>query len=204
MDFLFDNFQILLVLGLALAAWLKNRGEAREEEANERRAREEMIRQLEQVETRPVRRPGNVASWDTRPDPVIQAPPPIPVPHAQPQPDLWQEPEPAKTARQADPSPWSRPDDPVMPWAIHDDEAQQQLLLSQQAMQEQLAEVKKASRKARHELGGARATQRRLEHREAKSATAMPGLRSLLADPQQTRRAVLLREILGPPVGMRP
>ena len=56
MGWLFENFQILIVIGIAFAAWLKNRGEAKEEEESERQAREEMIRHLQEVEERPVKR----------------------------------------------------------------------------------------------------------------------------------------------------
>ena len=37
-DLIFENFQIFLVIGLALAAWLKNRANAKEEEEAERNA----------------------------------------------------------------------------------------------------------------------------------------------------------------------
>ena len=49
MDWIFDNFGLLLIIGVAAASWMKNRGEAAEEEEAERQAREEMIRHLQEV-----------------------------------------------------------------------------------------------------------------------------------------------------------
>jgi len=213
MDWLFDNPQILVFIGLALAAWLKNRGESKEEEESERRAREEMIRGLKELKrtssSPTMQKPGpprtsepQAQPWST--SPMEMAPPPLPGPVEIPEPHVWQAP---AAARKAEPAPWGTPHHPAAdaasPWTPGGDEAQQEILQRQQALQERLAEIKRTTEKPQHGVGGARATQRRLEHHKRKDAVDLPPLRDALRDPRQTRRAIVLREILGPPIGLR-
>lgn len=215
MNFIFDNFQILLLIGLAAAAWMKKRAEMKEEEeeAERRRAREEIIRGLQDVERPPtVTRTASGRSLAERrplertPPPLRElAPPPLAWPEEdsipEPEEDPWKRPEGPKPARQAREARQAQP----AAAAHFADEEHEGILQRQQAMQDRLAEIKRSVKAVKHEVGGAKATQRRLESKNRKHEVIAPlgNLRSDLRDARQVKRAVVLREILGPPVGMR-
>lgn len=226
MGWLFENFQILLVIGLALAAWLKNRAEAKQEEEAERNAREEMLRQLQERENRPVHKtpPPVPNQWDTRPS----SSPPPPPPSTQPNPpqlkDIFKEviesvapPIPASSQQEA-PDRDAYDDEPA-PWKsfqhvdathteigdVDHDPLESPMLKRQREMQERLAEIKREAAQYKGKVAGARETQRRLARKHQPEGELVPlgNLRSALKDKRQVKRAVILREILGQPVGMR-
>lgn len=154
MDWIFDNFQILALVGLALASWLKARADAK---AAEREARELMelpgdVGGPEEPQARPF--------WETPvPPPLPVVPPPLPA-HAEVEREMQR----------------------------------------QMELQERLQRLRE-SRNVRS--GGAAATRDRLIRPEAAAVAAPTGLRAVLRKKGELRRAIVLREILGPPVGMR-
>lgn len=165
MDWIFDNFQILAIVGIALASWLKTRADAKAAEREERRAREEMGQPDE--ETFGPGEPWNEPQqWEMPPAPrplvAKQAPPPLPA-----------------VAQEADAE-----------------------LKRQMQMQERLREIREARTVT---SGGAAATRTRTASRQSGyTSTAVPvGLGSILRKRSEIRRAVILREVLGPPLGLR-
>lgn len=218
MGWLFENFQILLVIGLALAAWLKNRGESAKEEEGERRAREELIRGLQESKQQTQVNPPKASPWDTRPQsssPPHQtkiAPPPLKeifqeaLQSFDPQPIVAPTTEARKGAYADDSAPWEAFDhvdtshSEITDVNSPDDEV---ILDRQRNMQERLAALKLRAAETKHNLGGARATQRRLETKREHTDMTLPPLTAALKDKRQTRRAVVLREILDAPVGLR-
>ena len=221
MGWLFENFQILLVIGLALAAWLKNRGESQEEEEAERRAREEMIRGLEKAQQQTAS-PSKPPSWNTRPQSSTPPPPPSSTPpnikppplrelfeeivqRAEPPPLVMQAPQQEQDAYDDESAPWeafkhTNSSDSEISDVSNSDDA---ILDRQRNMQERLAALKRRVEETKHEIGGARATQRRLEAHHDSSNLALPPLAAVLKDKGQTRRAIVLNEILGKPLSLR-
>ena len=161
MDWIFDNFQILAIVGLALASWLKSRADAKAAEREEQEAR----RELEEPEEifgpdeawgAPYQEPAYPA-----PPPLVRVvPPPVPAFEAE-----------AELKRQMD-------------------------------MQERLRQLRETKAVT---SGGAAVTRARTKDaKAAKTATAVPvGLRGALRNHGQVRRAIVMREILGPPLGLR-
>ena len=228
MGWLFDNFQILLVLGIAFAAWLKNRGEAKEEEESERQAREEMIRHLQEVEERQVQRTPPVpqrqappASQRSGPPPVPQkwstapqGPPPTPRQTPPKLKDIFQEladtienkldPQPEQGAYASEDTPW----DFEHVDASHSEiteaaDPNEPVLDRQRKMQERIAELRRQAEEAKGQVGGARETQRRASGQSRASIQDMPPIAEVLKDRSQTRRAIILNEILDKPLGLR-
>lgn len=223
MDLLFDNFQILLVLGLALAAWLKNRGDAKQEEDAEREAREEMIRHLKEVEQRPIEKPSSRSTpppvpqgWDTSPQspaPSGSKPPPLkeifrevakqlepPPLERRPMPA----PAPAPTAYDEQPAPWDFEHVDTSDSEISDaHESQDPVLDRQRHMQERLAELKRQAEEYKGQAAGARETQRRVSGKSSTSISDLPPIAAALKDRSQTRRAIILSEILNKPIALR-
>ncbi|MDX1680600.1 MAG: hypothetical protein R3242_07710 [Akkermansiaceae bacterium] len=208
MNLLFENFEILIVLGLAIAAWIKNRAEQKESEEAERRAREEMRRRLEQGGERTVQKtkPG---TWDTTPQqpPPIQkqtSPQPPPVEEAGP---TWQAPE---AMDKAGANPWesfgsgSEKSTATNTAAAADFESP--VLKRQREMKERLAQIKRETVDFKGKAAGARETQRRLERKGQAEESLVPlgTLRDALQDTRQVKRAIVLREIFGKPLGLRP
>ena len=80
MDWIFDNFQILALVGLALASWLKTRADAKAAEREEQEARRELENPEEffgpdEEWVRPRHEPA-----PSVPPPLVRAvPPPVPV-----------------------------------------------------------------------------------------------------------------------------
>lgn len=162
MNWIFDHFQIIVVIALALASWLKHRADTRNAEAEERRAREEMA-----DDDSPF---GRAEDW--LPPPAPSVPPPL--------------------VRTATPPP------------LRVDVSETEPLLQRQIdMQERLREIKAAKSNTR---GGAAATRDRVLAAGKPAKSFSPGktrLRDDLRDSRKTRRAIVLREILGPPLGLR-
>lgn len=221
MDLLFENFGFLLIIGVALASWLKSRIEAKQEEQAERRAREEMARHFEELEDRPIRK----------------APPPVPrqrevnprqteSPKPPPLREIFREiiesaagPPPFMSTDNRDQNDRAYDNEPA-PWESfqHSDASQSEIqdldhdplespmLKRQREMQERLVEIKKEAAQYKGKVAGARETQRRIARKNQPEEALVPlgSLRSTLKDKRQVRRAIILREILDQPVGLRP
>lgn len=165
MDWIFDNFQILALVGIALASWLKSRADAKAAEREEREAR----RQLEE----PEEVFGPREPWN---EPQQWSPPPQPPP---------------LVVKPRTP--------PPIPVAAVEAEAE---LKRQMQLQERLRELRETKAVT---TGGAAATRTRATTRQTGSpAPAVPAsLRGVLRKRSEIRRAVILREVLGPPLGLR-
>ena len=158
MDWIFDNFQILALVGLALASWLKSRADAKAAEREEEEARRELENPEEYF--------GPDEAW-TRPSPP-PAPPPL--------------------VRAVPP-----------PVPVFETEAE---LKRQMEMQERLRQIRET--KAVTSGGAAETRARTKDAKVTKAASAVPaGLRGALRNHGQVRRAIVMREILGPPLGLR-
>jgi hypothetical protein len=158
MDWIFDHFQILAIVGLALASWLKSRADAKAAEREEQEAR----RELEEPEE-PF---GPGEAWGA---PYQEAVPP----------------------------PLVRVNPPPVPVVETEGELKRQL-----EMQERLRQLRETKAVT---SGGAAVTRARTKDaKAAKSASAVPvGFRGALRNHGQVRRAIVMREILGPPLGLR-
>jgi hypothetical protein len=173
MDWIFDNFQIVALVGLALASWLKSRMDAKAAEQEERRAREEMEEGGEIF--------GPPESWEEEDRGSFPVPPipvfPPPLPHLEP---------------------------PVLPATGRSAEAaqrEQTALQHQLDLQERFRQLREAKAVT---TGGAAVTRARSDARRNPQAATQPAsFKKLLKDRSSIRRAVVLREILGPPISMR-
>jgi hypothetical protein len=161
MDWIFDHFQILALVGLALASWLKSRADAKAAEREEQEAR----RELEEPEE--IFGPGE--TWKRPRDQQAQPVPP----------------------------PFVRADPPPIPAVEKQGELKRQIDMQERLRQ--IRDVKAATG------GGAAVTRARTNNtKPAKTASAAPVvLRAALHDRGQIRRAIIMREILGPPLGLR-
>jgi type IV secretory pathway VirB10-like protein len=161
MDWIFDNFQILALVGIAFASWLKTRADARAAKREEEEAR----RELEEGETF-----GPEQEWN---EPQEWTPPPAPPPQVVKPPPL------PTAAQQAA------------------DELKHQLQL-----QERLRQLRET--KAMTSGGVAAKRARATTKKTAPTEAAVPAsLRGVLRKRSEIRRAVILREVLGPPLGLR-
>jgi len=123
------------------------------------------------------------------------------------EPDEWRMPEaPAPSV----PPPLERRTPPPVrqaagPPPLRVDTADVELILKrQQEMEERLQQYKAARAATRaNTTGGAAATNDRVIKRAAPAASAAGGLRSTLLSRSETRRSIVMREILGPPLGLR-
>jgi hypothetical protein len=162
MDWIFDNFQILAIVGLALASWLKKRADDKAAEREEQEAR----RELEE--------PGEIFGPD----------------------EAWMIP-----GQQPAPPPMPPPLVRTVPPPLPAVEVQGELK-RQMDMQERLRQI----RETKAATGGpASVTRVRTKNAtSAKTASATPvSLRGALRNHGQVRRAIVMREILGPPLGLR-
>ncbi len=167
MDWIFDNFQIVALVALAMASWFKSRMDAKAAEREEQRAREEMAER------------GEVEESDFGPG------------------EPWQEvltrPEPAQ------PPPLFRVSPPPVPVAVFDTDAE---LKRQMELQERLRQARESKAVT---TGGAAATRKLTASKQTGYAAAgvRNGLREIVRKRGEIRRAVVLREILGPPLALR-
>ncbi len=167
MDWIFDNFQIVALVALALASWFKTRMDAKAAEREEQRAREEMAER------------GEVEEYDFGP--------------AEPwQEELMQPELPA-------PPPLFRMSPPPVPAVVIDTGAE---LKRQMEMQERLREVRENRAVT---TGGAAATRKLTASKQTGYASpgVRHGLREIARKRSEIRRAIVLREILGPPLALR-
>ena len=161
MDWIFDNFQILALVGLALASWLKSRADAKAAEREEQEAR----RELEEPEDTF----GPDEAWGA---PYQQSAPPPPPPLVRSAP-------------------------PPVPVVDNGGELKRQLELQERLRQ--LRETKAVT------TGGAAVTRARAKNAKPAAAASAKtvSLRTALANRGQVSRAIVMREILGPPLGLR-
>jgi len=180
MNWILDHFQIVALIALALASWMKRRMDMKRAEQEPRQPPAEM------ADDEDVFGPGG--GWQ--------------IPPRQPQPSV-----PPPLVRQGPP--------PLMsPSPSHTvaDYANAAILKRQQDIQERLRLIRETkvttsggTAKATT-TGGAAATRTRVSAAQshAKSVTpAKAGLRASLRKRQEIRRAIVMREILGPPLGLR-
>ncbi|HEY0968736.1 MAG TPA: hypothetical protein VGD88_15195 [Opitutaceae bacterium] len=199
MDLILDNLQLILVIAGSIAYWLNQRkreqrgeaadydedgipenrptvapnADAMEEEQRTRRIQEEIRRKIQE------RRAGGAPAAPVEPPPLREEAPAYEAPVEEPS---WRE----QAPRAPQPPPL---DDGVL--------ARQRALQEQlQALAERRAALEAArSRASAPVLAAATAT----HARPSKSAALLRDLR----DPESTRRAIVLREVLGPPVALR-
>jgi type IV secretory pathway VirB10-like protein len=161
MNWIFDNFQIVFLVLLAFASWIKTRVDAKNAE------REAEAEELEPYEPE--------EEWQQQPqDPA--GPPPLVRP----------------------------PTPPPLPMAAFESAREAAATLKhQQDLAERLRQIRETRATT---SGGAAATRVRVaESRQpSKTAVAVPvNLRARLKSRKELKRAVVMREILDPPVGLR-
>jgi hypothetical protein len=176
MKWIFEHFQVFVLIGVALVSWAKHRMDAAQAKADERQAREEM------------------ADHDEVP---------VPTPNRQ----LVQPSVPPPIARQASPPAARKTTPPPLhtgqaaPVGLSDDAL---ILKQQQDIQERLRQIRDATRATTS--GGAAATRSRVSaaqrHPKA-AATIKSSLHASLHSRMAIRRAIVMNEILGTPVGLR-
>lgn len=156
MDWIFDHFQIVLIVALAFASWIKSRQEAKQAEREAREPRElpDMQDVFEPKET-----------WQ----PLPNQPPPIPTYSTQSELPS-QEPVPNRE------------------------------LERQNALREQLRQIREAKAVT---TGNAAATRERTNAKGKAPAVVAASLRGMLRNRSELRKAVITREVLGTPVGLR-
>jgi hypothetical protein len=171
MDWIFDNFQILVVIGVAVASWLKHRADQKKAEEEERQARKEMADPEEVF--------GPEEDWPQEPQHFPEPPPLVP-------------------------SSGPPPLRPSAPPPVRVEMAEVDALLRrQQEMQERLKQIRDAKATTTGDAAATRARVAAAAKHPQVSAPGKAGLHESLRDKRQTRRAMVLREILGPPVGLR-
>jgi hypothetical protein len=166
MDWIFDNFNILAIVGIALASWLKARADAKAAEREEREARELMGETEEETF-------GPEEEWREAQPPLLPSqPPPLVVRPAAP---------------------------PPIPAYHNPAEAELQRQLQ---LQEKLTELRATKAVT---TGGATAARTRAKTGNTTPATPAPArkLRTILRQRGEIRQAVILREVLGPPLSLR-
>ena len=158
MDWIFDHFQILLIVGLAFASWLKSRHDTKQAEREAREAGE--LPDEQEIF-------GPYETWE--PEPMTNQPPPIP----------------SHSARNALPAREPAPN---------------RELERQNALREQLRQIREAKTIT---TGNAAATRERANAKGKAPVVVTASLRGMLRNRGELRKAVITREILGAPVGLR-
>jgi hypothetical protein len=173
MDWIFDHLNVVIVLGFVIASLAKHLLDAK---TAERETPDEMSDEEEVF--------GPDQGW---PQAKPAVPPPL-VRHAPPPP-----PPPLP------PSPIVRAGPPQ-----HSREYENDVILKrQQDMQDRIRQIKESKANT---TGGASATRARVAASQSNAKTVQPAKASLgasLRNPREIRRAVVMREILGPPLGLR-
>jgi hypothetical protein len=211
-DWVFDNLQVILVVAGVIAYWVNQR---RREKAGEeadydgdgipenRPVRKDLDGQDPEADDRARRIQEEIRRkiLERRGEGVPDAPPPLPSPTPAPTPDPMRSPPPVAGGSLGD----------LLRRAIEevrDPEAESRAAAEQAArerqrqMLEQMRELEVQAQTAREE---------QIALRAAASARAFPAQRvrsrsalaAELRDPETLRRAILFREVLGPPVGLR-
>ena len=190
MEWAFDHLRLIVIVGGAIAYWLNQRRKAKEEQVLREMTQvrpqttqqsddaERTRRIQEEIRRKILERTGGGPKQQTPPVKVEIAEAPPLVPSAQPVMDSYSQPTEEQSAA-----------------------ADQAVLEGQQRLAAKLVELETTRRE---NLGKAEAFAEKTAVAMAASNTAQRG--SLLADlrnPTSVRRAVIMREVLGPPVGLR-
>ncbi len=182
MDWFFDNFQILALVALAFASWLKHRSDAKAAEREQKEPRQEMDELPDWFE--------DEETWQV---PRPQEPPPL-----------------VRRVEAMQPPPLYRQAPPPVPEMAGNAELQRQ-----EELHERLREMREKRESSARQAKQAKEARQAREARQPKLAreARLPGekpvfafksrLRASLHQRSQIRQAVLLREILGPPVALR-
>jgi hypothetical protein len=175
MDWIFDHFQIVILIGLAAASWLKRRADSKAERAAEEEARREL------AETPVEEIFGDEEPWlapsPSVPPPLQQAAVPPPLTH-----HVTVTPPPLE---------------PPPAFENHDFDV---LLQRQQDMEERLKEIRQI-KKAKPAAPNARLLAP-AGSRPASGHKSLNCYRKALRNPREIRQAIVMREILGPPLGL--
>jgi hypothetical protein len=167
MDWIFDNFQIVVLIAVVIGSLAKRFLEAK---AAEKQARDEMPDEDDVFE------PGEWMLPQAPPQPSV----PPPLVRQSPPPLVFQSP------------------------PQHSREFEAEVILKRQKdMQERIRQIKESKTTT---SGGAAATSARVAASQSNAKALQPGkvgIRQALRNPKEIRRAVIMREILGPPVGLR-
>ncbi|MFT3868528.1 MAG: hypothetical protein QM715_08520 [Nibricoccus sp.] len=203
MNWIFEHMQLVVLVGGAIAYWLNQRRKAKEEA--------EAMRELEAQQARPVQMQRPVDDEAERVRRIqeeirrkileraggaVPKPQPPPMPEPRYREEVLPGPAPVQTRMPAEPDAYAQ--------AAAEEQAaalDQAVLERQQRLSAQLREL---DEKRRHTVGKAEAFAEKTAAAMASSDTAARG--SLLADlrnPASVRRAIVLREVLGPPVALR-
>ena len=160
MDWIFDHFQIVLIVALAFASWVKSRRDAKQAEREAREAGE--LPDMGDIF-------GPEESWQPQAAPMPNPPPPVP----------------SQSARNAFPAQEPLPD--------HE-------LERQNALREKLRQIREAKTIT---TGNAAATRERANAKGKAPVVVTASLRGMLRNRSELRKAVITREVLGTPVGLR-
>lgn len=225
MDWIFDNFQVLIAVAGAIAYWLNQRrreraGDSADYDGDGIPETPPTVRRLDPNEPDPVevQRTREIQEEIRRKilerraggTPADDAPPPLPVPSASSRmPESAPLGESPRAPRPVAPEPVGellrRMLDPDAEARAEEERKSRERQL---ALQEQLREMEEQGRRERAKL--ARLTSTLQSSLTADRGDGMSGERSregslgeVLQDPRGLRRAVLLREVLGAPVGLR-
>lgn len=194
MDWIFDNFRVIIIVGGAVAYWLNQRRKAKEEQEAMRELEsqktqspvpaydeDERVRRIqEEIRRKILERAGGSARSAQTPPPVPVAPQPVQREQPQSVEDVYQE----ESAR----------DEAALAADMAMLERQQMLATKLRELQEQRRQHDRPAEVFAEKTALAMAA----------SGTAVTG--SVLADlrnPTSIRRAIILREVLGTPVGLR-
>lgn len=178
MDWLFDNFQIVALVGIAFASWLKHRFDAKMAEREERGGHNAPPRDQEEDF-------GPEETWN---NPYDTPPPYVPPPPLPPFPQYTQVPPPL-------------PNEQALRHSREGEAAA--VLKRQQDLQERLRKIKETRSNT---TGGAAATRARLASSQTGAipvVSSASSIRTALKTPAELRRAIIMKEILGPPVSLR-
>jgi len=175
MDWILEHYEIIALVVLGLASWVKRRMDVAGAEREKRQAKQDMSDGEDVF--------GPATGWP-------QAVPSVPPPLVRPSPPPLMNQSPSRTV------------------ADYDNAA---ILKQQQDLQERLRQIRETKATTggtarATTTGGAAATRTRVSAAQshAKSVTpAKSSLRASLRQRQEIRRAIVLREILGPPLGLR-
>lgn len=195
MDWIFDNLQIVLAVAAAFAYWLTQRKQAQQEGEEEQDPPPEQFPTRVDGELADQERARRIREEIRRKIAERAGGMPVPPPAAPEPPPLYRrEPElqPAQPRPQPAPvQPQVSPGQPEDPW--------KSVWASQQKLQEQMQALSDARRKA------AEFVSPQMAAAAPKPVPVVRGmsLRTELADRDRLRRAIILREVLGPPVGLR-
>ena len=166
MDWISEHFQVVVVIALVFASWLKHRMDAKAAEREENQPPREM--EDEEYDL------GPAENW---PQPMPSVPPPL--------------------VRQI-PPPLVRQSPPQ----LREDREHAAQLKRQQDLQDRVRQIRETKTAT---TGGAAATPTRGAAAQSHAKPIQAGktsIRETLRNPGETRRAVIMREILGPPPGL--